>query len=318
MNFSGKLPARAVVTGGAGFIGSHLVDALVSAGVEVLVIDRSESLRVRHENPGARYIKADIADAVALDAIRAFTPEVAFHLAAQLSVPRSVANPYLDAEINILRSLQFLEAVKDAGVSKVIFASSGGAIVGEHPVRPTPLIDNAYPKSPYGVSKMGFEYFLESAGVPANSMRFSNIYGPRQQITKPMNEGGAIPLFLERMIVTKQPITLYGDGSATRDYLFVDDAVESMLLATLTSHNGTIQIATGQETSLTALLDHLFAVHEAEHQVEYLSERVGDIQRSALDPISGETILGWKAKTGLREGLTETYEWYRDTFRSPS
>ncbi len=208
-----------LITGGAGFLGSHLAERYAKNGHRVIIVDHYQREKIRLLPESAEIFRYDFTDPRVRAVILSEKPDIVFHLAAQISVTKSVMFPREDAEQNILASLRLLEWCKDAKIKKCVFASSGGAIYGNAQEVPTPLINNAEPLSPYGIGKQAFEYYLKSAeythGLSSVSVRFSNLYGPRQQVIKPIGEGNVISLFLDKMLVTKEPFTIFGDGTST-------------------------------------------------------------------------------------------------------
>ena len=305
---------KVLVTGGAGFVGSHLVDALIARGDEVVVIDHHKKDKRRFPNERAKVYKISLSDPEVENILQKEQPDVICHLAAQISVPFSVDHPIVDAQENILDPLRMTVAAQNAGVKKFIFASSGGAIYGDHPVLPTPEVFDAKPISPYGVSKQAFERHLAGqfaqGGIPYVALRFANLYGPRQMMHGE-GEGGVIAIFLSRAIAD-QPITINGDGNATRDFVFVEDAVNAFLKAIDSDYVGVVNIATGIETSINDLARVVGEVRENPLDTSYGPERMGDIKRSVLDPTAAETSIGWKARTSFKDGLRKTYEWFRE------
>lgn len=309
---------KIVVTGGAGFVGSHLVDGLVAAGHEVLVIDHHRREKVRYPNPKATVYKYDFRAPEVEAILHRERPDAVYHLAAQISVTRSIMDPCRDASCNIIDSLHFLDVCRQAGVRKIIFASSGGAIYGDHPVRPTPLLEDAQPNTPYGVGKQMFEFYLAQQyrqyGLSYVALRFANIYGPRQQASRAGEEGNVISIFLSRLL-SGDPIVIYGDGTATRDYLYVQDAVRAFIAALDASYVGPVNVSTGNETSVRMLYDGLMRIHGGAHPLVHEPYRHGETFRSALAFDSAREHLRWEPVTALDEGLAATYRWYMDTFR---
>lgn len=310
-----------LVTGGLGFVGSHLTDALVQEGHRVIVIDHQQKTKIRFFNPQATYYALPFADPGVKDMLQAEKPEVVFHLAAQISVTASINDPLDDAERNLVESVQFLSWLVESGVKKVVFASSGGAIYGDHPLRPTPEVFDAEPLSPYGITKQSYEWYLAQAaeqhGVTVVTLRFSNLYGPRQQVTKPMGEGGVVPLFLEKLLVTHEPLTVFGDGQATRDFLYIDDVIVAFLRTLEVNDSGTVNVASGQSISVNGLIELLLKIHGQQHAVNREPYRQGEVEHSHLDPAEAKKFLGWQPSVSLAEGLRRTYEWYQQTFASP-
>ena len=296
---------RAVVTGGAGFIGSHVVDALVARGDEVHVLD--DLSRGRRENvaAGVRVHEADIRS----DSGRVFDevrPEVCFHLAAQADVRVSVERPDFDADVNVVGTLQVLEATRRHG-TKIVFASTGGAIYGEcegparedHPR--TPL-------APYGVSKLAGEEYLSAYnrlyGAGHVSLRYGNVYGPRQD---PKGEAGVVAIFMNRLRESETP-KIFGDGTQTRDYVYVGDVVAATLAAAEHA-GGVLNIGTGVETSVLDLYERIQRVAGVERDPEFADARPGELQRSVLDASLAKRELGWEPAHSLDEGLAETWAW---------
>lgn len=312
---------KVLVTGGAGFIGSHLVDALVARGDEVVVVDHYRREKLRYPNSAARTYKVDFGDPSIADILRDERPDAVCHLAAQISVTNSIANPINDARRNVVDALHFLDLVRQSGVKKVVFSSSGGAIYGDHPVRPTPLLHDSLPNTPYGVSKQMFEHYLaqfwEQYQLPYVSLRFANVYGPRQQATRSGEEGNVISIFLSRLL-SADPIVIFGDGTASRDYVFVKDAVDAFVRALSTPYVGPVNVSTGKETSVRNLYDALMQIHGLQHPLQHNPFRHGETVRSVLSYDSAKTHLDWQPKTSLEDGLRETYDWFMETFRQKS
>ncbi len=288
---------RTIVTGGAGFIGSHLVDALVARGDEVTVIDDLSSGRREHVNPAAHLVEHDIREPFDIAA------DTVFHLAAQADVATSVRDPVLDAQVNVLGTLRVLQAAGDA---QVVFTSTGGAIYGEceHPAREG---DPRRPLSPYGTAKLAGEEYLATWNRLWSRrhvvLRLANVYGPRQQ---PTLEGGVVSIFLDRM-AADESTSIFGDGEQTRDFVYVADVARALLAAA--GHDGGVfNVATGRETSVNELHAACRHVTGSEREPEYLPAREGDVLRSFLDPTLAERELGWRAETSLDEGLRATWE----------
>ncbi len=305
---------KVLITGGAGFIGSHLVDALVASGHEAIVVDHHLKDKLRFPNPQAKIYKLSFQSPELADVFAAEKPDAVCHLAAQISVTRSVVDPVLDATTNIVSAINVLDLAKQFGCKKFVFASSGGAIYGDHPERPTPEKYDTKPISPYGIGKQAFEYYLdlyrEHFGLPTVALRFSNVYGPRQMSA---GEASVIAIFLERLR-TGNIATIFGDGSTTRDYLFVGDAVDAFVKALTNDFVGTINIATGEETSVLELWELLKDIHGGEHELEFQPFRAGEVQRSVLSAATAHQAIGWRPRMALRDGLKETYDWYMAPF----
>ena len=305
---------RALVTGGAGFIGSNLVDALLERGDEVTVVDdistgRRENLTGALEN-GAELVESDIRDAQAMDDVfgRA-RPEVVFHLAAQIDVRHSVADPAADARINVEGTVNVLNAALETGVKRFVNTSTGGAIYGEGQILPAPENHPVAPMSPYGNSKFCAEnycsLFRRLHGLSTVSLRYGNVYGPRQD---PLGEAGVIAIFCGKLLEGARP-TVFGDGKQTRDYDWVGDVVAANLAAAGTDTPGPYNVGTGRETSVLELVDVMRELSGgASFEPEFAPERPGEVQRIAIDPSRAHEELGWEAKMDLREGLRRTLD----------
>ena len=298
---------RAVVTGGAGFIGSHVAAALVARGDEVHVLDNLSTGRREFVPDGARLRVGDIREDADLDPVfDEARPEVCFHLAAQADVGTSVARPVYDAEVNVLGTVRLLEAARRHG-AQVVFSSTGGAIYGEC-VAPAPEDAPRLPLSPYGTAKLAAEEYLAAwnrlHGSRHVALRFANVYGPHQAAGL---EGGVVAIFLERM-AAGESCTIFGDGSQTRDFVYVGDVVRAVLAAA--GHEGGVfNVGTGLETSVSALYEACGRVAGFGRAAEHAPARPGDLLRSVLDPGLAGRELGWRAETSLDAGLDETWRW---------
>ncbi len=301
---------RAIVTGGAGFIGSHVAEALAARGDEVHVLDDLSSGRRENVPAGAELHVADIGDPGAVfDAVR---PEVVFHLAAQASVSVSVAKPLFDAEVNVLGTVALLEAARAHGVgeqgAQLVFSSTGGAIYGECASPATEEWERR-PLSPYGTSKLAGEEYLGAwnrlHGTRHVALRYGNVYGPRQD---PHGEAGVVAIFLRAVADGRRP-TIFGDGSQERDYVFVGDVVRATLASTRLD-GGVVNIATGRATSVLELVDAMRRATDSEIDPEHGPERLGDLRRSVLDTSLAERELGWRAETSLEDGLRATWQFF--------
>jgi UDP-glucose 4-epimerase len=297
---------RALVTGGAGFIGSNLVDALVARGDEVHVLDDLSKGKRERVHAGATLHVADIRspDAV-FDAAR---PEVVFHLAAQADVRVSVERPDHDADVNVLGTLRVLEAARRHG-AQLVFSSTGGAIYGECD---RPAVEDAprRPLAPYGTSKLCGEEYLATwnrlYGTGHVSLRFGNVYGPRQE---PHGEAGVVAIFMGLLQHGGTP-RIFGDGRQTRDYVFVGDVVAAVLAAV--GHDGGVfNVGTGNETSVLELYRAIGAATGIEREPEHADARLGELQRSVLDPSLAGSELGWRPQVSLADGLEQTWKWVR-------
>src|SRR5215210_7949301 len=303
---------KAFVTGGAGFIGSNLVDALIERGDDVEVLDDlSTGRRDNLENAiagGAMLHEADARDGERLAAIVAeAAPEVIFHLAAQIDVRRAVADPGFDAQVNVGGTINVLEAARRAGVPRVVNSSTGGAIYGDAATIPTPEDHVAAPMAPYGQSKLAAEGYLglyaRLYGLSAASLRYANVYGPRQD---PHGEGGVVAIFCGKLAEGGTPVA-FGDGRQTRDFIYVGDVVAANLAAAGSDWAGACNVGTGTETSVLELAAALRALGNGRpFELSYAPPRTGEIERSAVDPALACEVLGWRAEVALAEGLERT------------
>jgi UDP-glucose 4-epimerase len=295
---------RAVVTGGAGFIGSHVVDALLARGDEVTVVDNLSSGRRENVPEGARFVEIDVRHPLG-ETFAEARPEVVFHLAAQIDVRRSVAEPEYDADVNIVGTIGVLEAAR-AHDAQVVFSSTGGAIYGECSA-PAPESSERNPLSPYGTSKLAAEEYLASYnrlyGSEHVALRYGNVYGPRQD---PHGEAGVVAIFFNCFLAGTTP-KIYGDGRQTRDYVYAGDVARATLAAA--GRGGVFNVGTGRETSVLELYDACRRVAGVEVEAEPAPERPGELMRSVLDVSLAERELGWRPERELEDGLRETWEW---------
>jgi UDP-glucose 4-epimerase len=307
---------RALVTGGAGFIGSNLTDALLARGDEAIIVDdlstgRRENIEGALAN-GATLIEADIRDRAAIEEIAGRErPEVIFHLAAQIDVRKSIADPAFDASINVGGTANVLEAARAAEVRRVVFSSTGGAIYGEGDGQRLPLREDAplAPEAPYGQSKFAGEGYLSLYerlyGLSSVPLRLGNVYGPRQD---PLGEAGVVAIFCGRLREGKRP-TVFGDGKQTRDYIYVGDVVSAMLAAAEAETSGPINIGTGIETDVLELVSALGELGgSGDFEPEFAPPRTGEVQRISIDPARAASELGWRAEMDLSEGLRVTLD----------
>ena len=296
---------RVLVTGGAGFIGSHIVDRLVDEGHEVVVVDDLSSGQRANVNPQARLVDIDISAPEFPDAAASFRPDVISHWAAQASVPASVSDPQRDAIVNVVGGINVCQAAVRAGSSQLVYINTGGALYGEPEYLPC---DEEHPKrpiSPYGLSKWTLEQYLpillpDSMGVKV--LRPANVYGPRQD---PHGESGVVAIFASRM-VRGEPVTIFGDGEHTRDYVYVGDVVDAHDLALESGDSLTVNIGTGVETSVNELFRAMADGLGYTLPPEHAGERPGDVRRICLDSTRARELLGWGPATSLAEGLRET------------
>jgi UDP-glucose 4-epimerase len=302
---------RALVTGGAGFIGSNLVDALVERGDEVTVVDdvstgKRGNLDQATQN-GARLVELDIRDPDAVEAaVEQARPQAIFHLAAQIDVRKSVADPANDARINVEGTVNVLRAAQAHGVPRVVNTSTGGAIYGEGQIIPAPEDHPVAPEAPYGLSKFCAEQycelFLRLHGLSTVSLRYGNVYGPRQD---PLGEAGVVAIFCGKVLDGDRP-TIFGDGRQTRDYIYVGDVVEANLRAAESQTTGPVNIGRGAEISVLDIVEALRPQTTGAFEPEHAPERPGEVRRIALDCSRARRELGWEAGTGLEEGLQRT------------
>src|SRR5215213_2791211 len=306
---------RCVVTGGAGFIGSNLTDALLARGDSVTVLDdlstgRRSNLDEALAN-GAELRELDIRDGAAVDAaFEEAKPEAVFHLAAQIDVRKSVADPAFDASINVGGTANILEAARKTGTGRVVFISTGGAIYGEGEGKHLPLTEDAAtePLAPYGQSKHAGEGYValykRLYGLSGVSLRLGNVYGPRQD---PLGEAGVIAIFCGKLLDGGRP-TVFGDGRQTRDYIYVGDVVAAALAAAESEATGAINVGTGIETDVLELAARLGELGGRDFEPEFSPPREGEVQRISIDPARAGAELGWKAEMGLADGLRVTLD----------
>jgi UDP-glucose 4-epimerase len=302
---------KVLVTGGAGFIGSHVAEAYLSAGHDVVVVDDLSSGKRYQVPSGARFFQLDVQDP-AIDRVFAEErPELVSHHAAQMDVRRSVADPLFDARVNLLGLLRLLEAGRTHGTRRILFASSGGAGYGEQEEFPAPETHKLEPVSPYGVSKCSSELYLgcyrAMYGLDFVAMRYANVYGPRQD---PHGEAGVVAIFVEKMLAGEQP-TINGDGRQTRDYVYVGDIVRANLLLADHSFCGAMNFGTGIETDVNQLFGLINEACGAGMAERHGPAKPGEQRRSSISPRMAGEIIGWRASTDLREGIRLTVEHFR-------
>lgn len=301
---------KILVTGGAGFIGSHLVDALIARGHRVTVLDDLSTGARANLNPKARFVRGDVASPAAERLVKRLKPAAIYHLAAQKDVRLSVADPVADARTNVLGLLTLVRgAIAAGGVKRFVFTSTGGAIYGGADVLPTPETYPARPLSPYGAAKLASELYLGAYRLtgllPYVSLRLGNVYGPRQS---PQSEAGVVAIWAGRLIAGKRPV-VNGDGKQTRDFVYVDDVVRALLAALTKGSYGTFNIATGVETSIDELLQEMRAVTGSTAAPIHAPPAPGEERRSALDVRKAKRLLGWKPRITLQQGIAKTISW---------
>ena len=309
-----------LVTGGAGFIGSHVVRAFSETGARITVLDDLSSGKVANLPDGVAFIEDDIRSTASATLVRTGAFDVICHLAAQIDVRKSVDDPAYDVAVNVGGSLNLLEAVRQSGKisTRFIFSSTGGALYGDVGTLPTPESFPKDPQSPYGNAKLSVElylgYYARVHGLDTVALRYGNVYGPRQDSH---GEAGVVAIFCERVIEGRK-LTVFGDGSQTRDYVYVEDVANANYLAATKPlplpgplDSRSFNIGTGVETSVSELAAMLGEVSRIPTPTEHAPPRPGEVKRSCLLPDKAETILGWRPSTGLREGVKETFEWFR-------
>ena len=310
--------SRVLVTGGAGFIGSHVAEAFIDAGWDVEIIDNLASGRRENLPAAARFHEMDIADPSARGVLRNGGFDAVCHLAAQIDVRRSVADPQHDAGVNILGTLNLLDAVRESGRPvRFVASSTGGAIYGALSEPPSAEETLKAPVAPYGVSKLSMEYYLASHaqlhGTETLALRYTNVYGPRQD---PHGEAGVVAIFCGRLLEGR-PLTVFGDGEQTRDYVFVEDVARANVAAVTKPlpEAGSVDarafnIGTSRETSVLELANVLGSIAGSTAPVEHAPARAGELQRSAVRADKAADWLGWRPAVTLRDGLARTYEWF--------
>lgn len=321
---------RVLVTGAAGFIGSHLVDRLLSEGEEVLGVDDLSSGSLANLS-GARnsstgkftFSRIDIRSDAIRDFITRNKPEMIFHLAAQVDVRKSVSDPIHDAMINVIGTLNILHAAEQAGTSKVVFTSSGGCIYGEPGEDRLPVSEDqfflpaAMPESPYGVSKRVMldylRYFKAVKGLDYTALALANVYGPRQEPASEVGLEGQVVAIFSRRMLANSPCTIYGDGTQTRDFVYVDDVVSAFMASRQKGSGELINIGSGEETSVNELYAKLSEVTENSLEANYAAARPGELDRIVIDFSKATSVLGWQPQFSLEEGLRHTVAYFRAT-----
>jgi UDP-glucose 4-epimerase len=303
---------RTLVTGGAGFIGSHVVDGLIASGHAVDIVDNLSTGRRALAHPSADLHVADLRSARLPAVVAAAAPDVVVHLAAQMDVRRSVADPVFDASVNVLGTLNLLECCRRTGVRRIVFASSGGAIYGDTGRIPTPEDHPERPASPYGVAKLAAERYIAVwealSGATAVALRYANVYGPRQN---PRGEAGVVAIFSDRLLAGASCV-INGVGEQTRDYVYVEDVARATVLAVNAAGvGGALNIGTGVETSVNDLYRRLTTAVGITAAPRHGPAKSGEQRRSALDACRARAALGWTPTTSLDEGLARTFEYYR-------
>jgi UDP-glucose 4-epimerase len=321
---------RVLVTGAAGFIGSHLTDALLAEGDEVIAVDNLSSGALSNLSEARRaktgkfsFHRVDVTSGAIADLVKRQKPEVICHLAAQVDVRKSVSDPVFDASVNIIGTLNIMEAAAEAKTRKVVFTSSGGCIYGEPDADRLPVTEEqvywpeALPESPYGVSKKValdyLRYYRTVKDVDYTALALANVYGPRQEPASEVGlEGQVVAIFSRRMLANR-PTTIYGDGAQTRDFVYVDDVVNAFMAARTKGSGELINIGSNSELSVNDLHERLTTLTEASFDPIYADARPGELQRIYVDTTKAANVLDWKPTVGLDEGLKQTVAWFRST-----
>ena len=300
-----------VVTGGAGFIGSHLADAYLARGWRVTVVDNFSTGVRTNVNAGANVIEGDLTDAKTIDAIVALKPDVINHHAAQIDVRQSVSDPAADAETNVVASVRLLQCAVDTAVKRFIFASTGGAIYGEPVEVPQSESHPAAPLSPYGCAKLSVEHYMHFFrvvhGLSSVALRYGNVYGPRQNAH---GEAGVIAIFTERLLAGSG-VTIHGSGEQTRDFVCVDDVVRANVAASDAEWQGSYNVGTGVETNVNELYDELAKLTGTSRAAQHGPAKAGEQMRSVLDGRALRTLANLPEPIALRDGLRQTVAWFR-------
>lgn len=303
---------KILVTGGAGFIGSHVVEAYLGAGHQVVIVDNLSTGRKENLNPKAKFYEMDILDDKLQQVMQDENIEAVNHHAAQIKVKASLEDPYFDVKVNVLGSVLLLDLCRRAGVKKVIYASSGGAMYGEAVKGPFPEETHPRPFSVYGASKLSVEYYLDvfaqNFGLEYVILRYANVYGPRQDA---LGEGGVVAIFTHCMLHGGE-FQIFGDGYNIRDYVYVKDVARASLLALDYPKNDAFNIGTGAETTTNQLFETLAKATGYSKPSKHTVARLGDLQKSVLDPSKAKRLLKWEPKYDLAAGLKETVEYYKN------
>ena len=302
---------QVLVTGGAGFIGSHIVDAFLNRGYEVVVVDNLSTGKLENLNPGAKFYQIDIRSPELCEIFEKEHPDYVDHHAAQIDVRKSAAEPAYDAEVNVVGTINVLENCVTHKVKKVVFASTGGAIYGEPEYLPVAESHPIAPLAPYGLAKhigeLYLDYYHRMEGLSYVALRYGNVYGPRQD---PHGEAGVVAIFINIMLKDGQPV-IYGDGTQSRDYIYIEDVVQANVIAMEKDVCGAFNIGTGIGTSVNELYRSLGALLEFEKPPLYLPPRIGEVQRIYLSAEEAKRLLGWEPQVSLVEGLQRTIKYFK-------
>jgi len=302
---------KILITGGAGFIASHLVNRLIEEDHEVIVVDNLSTGKKENLNREAKFYKLDISSSRLEEIFKEKRPEIVNHHAAQTDVRNSLADPIYDTRVNILGTINILENCRKYNVKRIIFASTGGAIYGEGRYLPARETHPINPEVPYGISKWMVEKYLnlyqKIYGLDYIVLRYGNVYGPRQD---PFGEAGVVAIFINALLKGRQP-AIFGDGEQVRDFVYVDDIVKANLLAMEKGEGEIFNIGTGNATSVNSLFKKLKEILKFDKDSVYAQERKGEIKRIYLDCKKAKRLLGWQAKTDLVQGLRKTIEFFK-------
>lgn len=302
---------KIVVTGGAGFIGSHVVDAYLQAGHQVVVIDNLSSGKREHINPEAKFYQMDIRNEQVQQVIADERPDIINHHAAQIDVRRSVADPRYDADTNILGSIRLAQAGMEFGVKKFIYISSGGAVYGEPEYLPCDEAHPIHPICPYGASKYAFELYLymfkQNNNLDYTILRYANVYGPRQD---PHGEAGVVAIFTGQML-NQQPVTINGSGEQVRDFVYVGDCARANLMALDSGSGDIFNLGVRQGTTINQVFEELKRLTGYPHQANYGPPKAGETFKIYLDSTHAHDVLGWEPAFSLQEGLGETVKYFQ-------
>jgi len=308
---------RILVTGGAGFIGSHLVDALIGAGHQVTVVDNLATGRREFVHPHAQLHRTSVTEPSLSEVFSETKPQAVFHLAAQVSVLHSIDDPLSDARTNVLGGLNVLEACVRSGVPRLIFSSTGGALYGDPEQLPCSEDHPLRPLSPYGAAKASVEtylqYYRQTRGLLTFSLRYGNVYGPRQD---PHGEAGVIAIF-SRALLDERPVTIFGDGNQERDFVYVGDVVAANLSCLSSQDSGAYNIGTGQGTSVNEIVAHLRRLTGSKAKAIHVAPKSGEVYRITLDARRAQQQLGWTPRVPLAEGLARTVDYFRRLVSPP-
>ncbi|HNS32899.1 MAG TPA: NAD-dependent epimerase/dehydratase family protein [bacterium] len=301
-----------LITGGCGFIGSHIADRLIGMGHAVSVIDNLSTGNIRNLNPEVRFYQLDIRDRKIGNVFKKERPEVLFHLAAQINVRKSEEDPFLDTDININGSVNILRNFMETpGKKKVVFASTGGAIYGDTVRLPTPETVEPFPLCPYGISKLAVEkylfYYSSLNEIDFAALRFGNVYGPRQNAH---SEAGVVAIFTQKMLNRERPV-IYGDGKQTRDFVYVEDVVEASIKAMGRGIEGVFNVGTGIETDINSVFDSIKKATCSNTDKIYAEAKKGEVKRSCLSCEKLKKTAGWKPARSFEEGIGKTVLWLR-------